>query len=186
MRTVQWLGRARTPRFNFFWGWGMTTRCTVGGEIPLNADNAPVPNSEKRADGQHVDHWVMCPGEIIKAGFKRPVRKSYIHVGPAAPEFPLLDLSDEQKKNFSGFAKFEPYPPGHRGSAVGRFWTQEQIDKIGKGCGTLTSMPTAIAETYAASPHYYGSTFCCGCGDYFPVGTRGEFVWDGTNDRVGT
>lgn len=81
---------------------------------------------------------------------------------------------------------FEPYPEGYRGSATGRFWTQEQLDKVGKGCGTVTQMPQAIAETYAANPGYYGSTFCCGCGTYLPVGSTGEFVWDGTNERVGT
>lgn len=110
------------------------TRCTVSGEEPTNDPSAPVPNSDKRADGQHVDHWTMCPGEIIKAGFKRPVRLSYIH------------------------------------------------DK----CGVETRMPQAIAETYAANPSYYGSTFCCGCRDYFPVGPNGEFMWTGTTDRVGT
>lgn len=116
------------------------TRCTVKGEEPTNPDDAPVPNSGKLADGQHADHWTMCPTEIIKAGFKRPVRLKYEHVGP----------------------------PG------------------GKGCGVVTSMPQAIAETYAANPGYYGRTFCCGCHDYFKVGAEGEFVWDGTNDRVGT
>ena len=53
-------------------------------------------------------------------------------------------------------------------------------------CGGVTSMPQAIAETYAREPTYYGRTFCCGCGDYFPVGADGEFVWDGTNEKVGT
>lgn len=43
-----------------------------------------------------------------------------------------------------------------------------------------------IAEAFAANPGYYGSTFCCGCGKYLPVGKRGEFVWDGTDERVGT
>lgn len=80
------------------------TRCTVAGKAPINPDDAPVPNSVTRPDGQHV----------------------------------------------------------------------------------VTSMPQAIAETYAAEPGYYGSTFCCGCGRYLPVGANGEFVWSGTNDRVGT
>lgn len=53
-------------------------------------------------------------------------------------------------------------------------------------CGTTTSMGIAIAETYAKIPHYYGSTFCCTCGAYFPVGEDGEFVWKGTNEKVGT
>lgn len=164
------------------------TRCTVGGNEPVNPDNAAVPNSATRPDGQHVDHWVMCPGEIIKAGFKRPVRLKYQHVGSPGPVFPLRDLTPEQKAMLgeTDWIKFEPYPQGYRGSALGRYWSQADLDKVRKGCGTVTSMPQAIAETYAASPGYYGSTFCCGCGKYLPVGERGEFVWDGTNDRVGT
>src|SRR5688500_688648 len=40
---------------------------------------------------------------------------------------------------------------------------------IHEKCGTKTTMPAACAETYAVNPEYYGSTFCCGCGGYFPV-----------------
>lgn len=55
------------------------------------------------------------------------------------------------------------------------------------GCGQLTRMPKACAETYAAQPSYYGSTFCCGCKAYFPVGANGDFVWDRESmQRVGT
>ncbi len=50
-------------------------------------------------------------------------------------------------------------------------------------CGGLTSMPQAIAETYARDPSYYGSTFCISCKKYFPVK---EFLWDSTNERVGS
>lgn len=53
-------------------------------------------------------------------------------------------------------------------------------------CGTVTTMGNTIAATYARDPHFYGGTFCCGCGAHFPVGMNGEFVWDGTNERVGT
>ena len=53
----------------------------VSGEQPTNEASAPVPNSRKLSDGQHVDHWTMCPTEIMQAGFKRPVRESYRHVG---------------------------------------------------------------------------------------------------------
>lgn len=163
-------------------------RCTVSGEVPANPDDAPVPNSATRPDGQHVDHWTMCPGEIVKAGFKRPVRLKYQHVGIAGPRYPLRDLTPEEQERWgeSGYAKYEPYPPGAHGSALGHLWTQADLDKVGKGCGTVTSMPVSIAETYAANPGYYGSTFCCGCGTYLPVGAKGEFVWDGTQDRVGT
>ncbi len=56
----------------------------------------------------------------------------------------------------------------------------------GKGCGTVTTMGQRLAETYARDPRFYGATFCCGCNTHLPVGPDGEFVWDGTNERVGT
>lgn len=164
-------------------------RCTVKGDAPVNPDDAPVPNSATRQDGQHVDHWVMCPGEIIKAGFKRPVRLKYRHDGPPGPKYSLRELTAEEREQYpfesSRYVKYEAYPESEA-PKLGRFWTYEDIHRIGNGCGTVTSMPQAIAETYAANPGYYGSTFCCGCGKYLPVGARGEFAWDGTNDRVGT
>lgn len=58
---------------------------------------------------------------------------------------------------------------------------------IHEKCGTVTRMPLACAETYAAQPSYYGSTFCCTCREYFPVGANGEFVWDDVSrEKVGT
>ncbi len=53
-------------------------------------------------------------------------------------------------------------------------------------CGTVTSMPLAIAETYARKPDFYGRTFCVHCSDYFPVGDDGEFHWNNSQDKVGT
>ena len=53
-------------------------------------------------------------------------------------------------------------------------------------CGTVTRMGQAIAETYAANPSFYGGTFCVSCKSHFPVGENGEFVWDGTEEKVGT
>lgn len=53
-------------------------------------------------------------------------------------------------------------------------------------CGTVTWMNIAIAETYARNPHYYTGTYCAGCKTHLPVGENGEFVWVGTNEKVGT
>jgi hypothetical protein len=164
------------------------TRATNSGQTPETAEDAPVPTERKLADGQFADHWVLSAEERAK-GFVRPVRLSYRHVGTPGPAFPLRDLTDDERAQYGdhGYVKFEPYPEGYHGSACGRFWTQPQLDTIGKGCGVVTSMPRAIAETYARLPGYYGSTFCCGCGDYFKVGRSGEFVWDdGAAERVGT
>lgn len=53
-------------------------------------------------------------------------------------------------------------------------------------CGVVTTMSQTLAETYARQPNFYSGTFCAGCGTHFPVGAEGEFVWDGTSERVGT
>lgn len=144
-------------------------------------DTKPVP--------QHETYLVLSDEERAK-GFVRPVRRSYVHVGIPGPKFPLQDLTAEQKELWKDdadpYVKFEPYPAGYKGSATGRLWTQKDLDRVGKGCGTLTTMGRAIAETYARNPHFYGSTYCCGCHMHRPVGADGEFVWDGTDERVGT
>lgn len=53
-------------------------------------------------------------------------------------------------------------------------------------CGVVTTMGQTLAETYARDPTFYGGTFCAHCREHFPVGPDGEFVWDGTNEKVGT
>ena len=53
-------------------------------------------------------------------------------------------------------------------------------------CGVVTTMVRSIAETYARDPYFYIGTYCAGCGKHFPVGKDGEFVWDGTTEKVGT
>lgn len=164
-------------------------RCTAHGKLVRDTGTG-VPTEDKLADGQHADHWVLCPEDRAK-GFVEPYRESYIHVGIAGPEYELVGVDDAYRAQLDyeidpDWVKFERYPEGAHGSALGRYWTQAQLDKVGKGCGTVTRMGRTIAETYAANPSFYGSTFCCGCNGYFPVGDRGEFVWDGTDQRVGT
>ncbi len=53
-------------------------------------------------------------------------------------------------------------------------------------CGTVTKMGQTLAETYARDPGFYSGTFCCDCRAHFPVGADGEFVWDGSDEKVGT
>lgn len=53
-------------------------------------------------------------------------------------------------------------------------------------CGGATTMHPTIAETYARDPAFYTGTFCVCCKGYFPVGEYGEFVWQGTDQKVGT
>lgn len=59
-------------------------------------------------------------------------------------------------------------------------------DYVHLKCGVRTVMGQSIAETYARDPKFYSGTFCAGCRAHFPVGPDGEFVWDGTDIKVGT
>lgn len=53
-------------------------------------------------------------------------------------------------------------------------------------CGVVTTAATVLAESIARDPKFYSGTFCCGCRAHFPIGEDGEFVRDGTNEKVGT
>lgn len=132
---------------------------------------------------QH-DVYLVLSAEDRARGFVRPVRYSYIHVGAPGPRFALRDLTEDEKNRYDvGYVQFEEYPDDVPG--LGRFWTQAQLDNIGKGCGAETTMGPDIAETYAAKPFFYGATYCVSCRKHLPVGRDGEFVWkDGS--RVGT
>lgn len=50
-------------------------------------------------------------------------------------------------------------------------------------CGSVTTMAQSIAETYARDPNFYSGTFCCACMAHFPLE---EFVWEGTEEKVGS
>lgn len=151
---------------------------TTSGEPPSIAEG-PAPEPVDPETGQHEAYWILT-GEELAKGFVRPVRTTYRHVGPPGPPGPLRDLTEEEKDRYPNYAKFEAYEESGK---VGRFWTQAQLDAIGKGCGTITTMSGQIAETYARDPKFYGSTFCAACKDHFPVD---QFVWEGTEELVGS
>ena len=145
-------------------------------------DETPVP--------MNACYLVLSDEERAK-GFVRPVRTSYLHVGAAGPQFPTRPLTCVEEELYGGgdleaFVVFETYPAGHKGSSTGRFWTQQELDAVGKGCNAVTQMSRDIAETYAREPRFYGATYCVGCRMHRPVGERGEFTWVGTTERVGS
>lgn len=88
------------------------------------------------------------------------------NIGPDGMQEKYLVLSDEERAK--GFVR--PLRTAYRHET----------------CGTVTTMGVAIAETYARNPTFYGGTYCVGCQDHFPVGADGQFVWDGTDEKVGT
>lgn len=138
-------------------------------------DAKPVPQNEA--------YLVLSEEERAK-GFVRPLRRSYKHVGAPIAMYPLRDLTNEQARNHAkfGYVKFEKYPESEL-PVTGRYWTQADLDKVGDGCQTVTTMGQAIAETYARDPGFYGSTYCAGCHKHLPVN---EFVWDEDGTTVGS
>jgi hypothetical protein len=152
-------------------------------------DGSPVTpdHRELRPDGMQKGYVVLSAEERAK-GFVRPVRRSYRHVGIRGPTYPLRDLTEKEHEQYDrfGYVKFEAYPESPESSVTGMYWTQERLDSIGKGCGAVTTMGVALAETYARDPKFYGATFCATCREHYPVGAAGEFVWEGTDERVGT
>lgn len=131
---------------------------------------------------QNKAYLVLSEEERAK-GFIRPIRTAYRHIGDQ-PRYPVRDLTEDELKQHEpyGYVKYEKYPDELR-PRLGRFWTQAQLD-AGHGCGTVTTMGMALAETYAREPKFYGFTYCCNCMKHLPVA---EFVWDGTDDdRVGS
>lgn len=57
---------------------------------------------------------------------------------------------------------------------------------LDRPCNTVTTMSQALAETYAREPQFYGATYCVACKAHRPVGPEGEFVWAGTDIKVGS
>ncbi len=147
--------------------------------------------SEIKENGQQAAYVVLSEEERAK-GFVRPVRDCYIHRGTSLEGLinPRL-LEDEgraKRVHGDGYYGEADYTPDHY-PLVGRVLTkQAYLDLVaGKkytgGCGGLTTMHRALAETYARDPNFYGGTFCVHCGKHLNVG---EFVWDGTNETVGS
>jgi hypothetical protein len=145
----------------------------------------------RKEEGQNTCYLVLSEEERAK-GFVRPYRESYVHVGKM-PHYKGVwyMLDEEKKKEFPGkdYVAVMTVILNESGDPVGgSYVTQEELDawKAGKrvgGCGTSTRMGSAIAETYARNPSFYGATFCIGCNTHLPVE---EFFWQGTEETVGS
>lgn len=151
-------------------------RLTHGG------DTSPTPQAEV---------YLVLSDEERAKGFVRPVRLSYVHVGRPGPTGTMRPLTDQEREQYQadrfGYVAAEMTEVDEHGIwSVSRVWTQEMLAAVDKGCGAVTTMGLSIAETYARDPHFYGATYCVGCSMHRPVGADGEFVWDGTGERVGT
>jgi hypothetical protein len=59
---------------------------------------------------------------------------------------------------------------------------------VHKVCGCVTGMNKELVETYARNPNFYSGTYCCSCGDHFPLKDDGgnyNFYWDIDGTGVG-
>ena len=153
--------------------------------------NNPGLNKVKE-NGQQEAYIILSDEERAK-GFVRPVRQSYVHIGRALSHFMGINriLTNDERAQYpnKNYVAVMTVMVNEDGSFKGgAYVTQEEIDawkagiRVG-GCGESTKMATAIAETYARNPKFYGATFCVCCGKHLPVG---EFVWEGTNEEVGS
>lgn len=151
---------------------------THGVEPGHETESAPGPIGP---NGQHSSYWVLTAAERSK-GFVRPFRNKYVHSGNGGPQHPTRELTADEKERYAafGYVLFEAYPDD--GARTGNYWTQERLDRA-KACGSVTRMGNALSETYAVDPSFYGATFCVGCKAHFPVA---EFLWDGTDETVGS
>jgi hypothetical protein len=131
--------------------------------------------------GPQNDVYLVLSAEERAKGFVRPVRASYVHRGQK-PKHTIRPLTADEQTRYAGldYVAFEIYPES-MAPATGRYWTKIDLSK--RGCGTVTHMGSALAETYARDPKFYGSTYCCGCQMHLAVA---EFVWDGTDEEVGS
>lgn len=162
----------------------------------LTTDRSEPKLNEVKDNGQNEAYIVLPEEKRVK--FIRPVRYSYVHKGRSV-DLGTIESLESQLEGASNFAKehytkengyvaFVRYPES-KSPIVGKYIKQEELDAINEkrshsgGCGALTTMSRSLAETYAADPKFYGATFCIGCEKHLPVG---EFVWDGTDQVVGS
>ncbi len=86
-----------------------------------------------------------------------------VPAGPGRPNKAYLVLSEAERAK--GFVR--PYRNSY----------------VHTTCGSVTSMGSALSETYARDPKFYGSTWCCTCGAHFGVD---QFKWDADGQEVGS
>ena len=128
-----------------------------GRQICTTSGEAPSDvRSQQRAEGNTGQHgsYIVLCEEERQKGFVRPYRDSYRHVGRS-----------------------------ERDNAASDAGVHEVQRRVG-GCGTVTTMARAIAETFARDPQFYaGGGFCVNCNRHVP---NAELVWTADGQQVGS
>lgn len=150
-------------------------------ELGWGSNDSPVPQNKK---------YLVLSEEERSKGFVRPLRTTYIHRGRYVGKKEVRPLTEDEvqryeKYGYAGFVENDDYPD--KSSIVGTYLTKDEISKLKNGyvggCNGSTTMHRTLAETYATDPAFYGSTYCSTCMMHRPVS---EFVWEGTNELVGS
>jgi len=155
--------------------------------------NHPGVNKPK-GEGEQNEAYLILSEEERAKGFIRPVRTDYVHVGKNIKKHwksihRILTKEEQEEHKDKKYVAIMTVLTKEDGSFLGgAYVTQEELSAWENGayldgCGTRTTMDREIAETYARNPLYYGATWCMGCRKHIDVG---EFVWDGTNEIVGS
>lgn len=149
--------------------------------MSLTTDKNDPELHEEGSDGRNKKYLVLSEEERAK-GFVRPVRDTYRHVGKSIDMSKVEEISKEDMELAErwGYVGFIPNDDPERPELLGRYITEADLNS---GCGQTTTMSRPIAETYARQPDYYSATFCSTCRKHLNVE---EFVWEGTNERLGS
>ena len=153
-----------------------------------NGEPVPADDSHTAVDpstGQQRGYVVLTPEERAK-GFVRPVRTKYVHAGKEMCGVILGDWHDSSNlygdgaKTICGGAVGHDGEHGHAGDQKVFVATAAEIERLRrtgryKGCGAVTWMGNALAETYARQPDFYSGTFCATCRKHFHLD---EFEWE--------
>jgi hypothetical protein len=97
---------------------------------------------------------------------------------PVTPDHKEIDPSTGLQKGYVVLSSDD--------RAMGEYIRPIRRAYIHEKCGGLTTISLSIAQTYALNPEFYSGTFCAVCKAHFPTGKDGEFMWDGTTEKVGT
>lgn len=143
--------------------------------------------------GPQCETYLVLSEEERAKGFVRPVRNSYIHVGRDVSKHykginRILTEAEQNEHPGKKYVAVMTVLTKEDGSFLGgTYVTEEELSawrdgEFVGGCGTITTMGDALSETYARDPNFYGATYCTGCRKHIHVG---EFLWVGTNIKVG-
>jgi len=137
---------------------------------------------EHTPNGQQLTHLVLSEEERGR-GYVRPLRLSYRHVGRSLCGDTSDPASSPAQEGKVWACAAQPGHDGPHGDVKRQVTPEEAAKGHAGGCGSVTTMSRAIAETYARDPAFYGATWCCGCQGYHPVG---EYTWHPDGSIVGS